>query len=477
LSYKLFTLYFKNEFLLKDVDRDVMEFLEMTQGVKDLLGDPKKAIVKLSLPMIVGMTILSAYQLADGIWVAGLGADQLAAVGLFFPFFLAIMALGNGLGMGGSTAIARFLGARKKKDAEFIAIHTIVLGIILGLAVTLIGFPLVEELFFSLSESEAVGSYATSYAEILFLGAIIIIFPTVANAILRAEGAVKKAVYGLIVGSVANIILDPIFIYTFDLGVAGAAWATLISLFLSCVIFIYLIFIRSTSFLHVSFIGFHLNTKYIKDILRVGIPSAMTQISISISLFILNIIVRVASGDEGIAVLTSGWRIMMLGVIPMLGVSPAVESVSGAAYGAKDKKKLKTAFFYAIRFGLLIELIIGVLIFLFAEQIAYLFSYTTTSSVIFEDLVLYLRTTAFYYPVVPASVAAASVFRGMGYGTISLINTIIRVIILQTLFSYVLAISLGFGLFGVWLGIVLGAFISVIISVSWANMTIQRVFK
>jgi putative MATE family efflux protein len=454
-----------------------MEFLEMTPGVKNLLGDPKKAIVKLSLPMIIGMTILSAYQLADGIWVAGLGADQLAAVGLFFPFFLAIMALGNGLGMGGSTAIARFLGARKKKDAEHIAIHTIFLGLILGLIVTIIGFPLVEQTFFSLSGSKVVGSYAISYAEILFSGAIIIIFPTVANAIIRAEGAVKKAVYGLIVGSVANIVLDPIFIYTFNLGVAGAAWATLLSLLISCVIFIYLIFIRPTSFLHVTFKGFRLNTIYIKDILRVGIPSAMTQISISISLFILNIIVRVSTGDEGIAVLTGGWRIMMMGVIPMLGVSPAIESVSGAAFGAEDKEKLKTAFYYAIRFGLFIELVIGVLIFLFADQIAYLFSYTTSSSVIFEDLVLYLRTTAFYYPVVPASVAAASVFRGMGYGTISLINTILRVIILQTLFSYVLAITLGLGLFGVWVGIVLSAFVSVIISVSWANWTIKGLFK
>jgi len=91
--------------------------------------------------------------------------------------------------------------------------------------------------------------------------------------------------------------------------------------------------------------------------------------------------------------------------------------------------------------------------------------------------VVFLRITAFYYPVVPASVAAASVFRGMGYGTISLINTIIRVIILQTMFSYILAIIFNLGLIGVWIGIVLGACISVIISVSWAKITIHSLFK
>ena len=219
------------------------------------------------------------------------------------------------------------------------------------------------------------------------------------------------------------------------------------------------------------------NRTHLKDILRVGIPSAMTQISISISLLILNIIVRVPSGDEGIAVLTSGWRIMMMGVIPMLGVSPAIESVAGAAFGAKDKQKLKTGFYYAIRFGFIIELIIGVLIFIFAEQIALLFSYTAPSRIIYADLVIFLRITSLYYPIVPASVAAASVFRGMGYGTISLFNTILRVIILQTLFSYILSILFKLELVGVWIGIVLGALISVIISITWANHTINGLFR
>ena len=447
----------------------------MTEGVQDLLGDPKRAIVKLSIPMILGMTILSAYQLADGIWVAGLGSDHLAAVGLFFPFFLIIMAIGNGLGMGGSTAIARKLGARKKTDAEYIGINTIVLGLIIGLLVTLVSLPLVEPVFHSLSDSKTVGLYATTYANILFAGAVIIIFPCVGNAIIRAEGAAKKAVIGLVIGSVSNIVLDPIFIYSLDMGVAGAAWATLVSLFLSSLIFVYMIFIKRSSFLQVSFSKFRFKGVIVKDILRVGIPSAMTQVSISISLFFLNIIVKIIQGDAGIAVLTGGWRILMMGVIPMLGVSPAIESVSGAAFGALDKKKLQTSLWYSIKFGLLLEAVIALLIFVFAEQVAFLFSYSTGSTVIFSDLVLFLRVTALYYPVVPASVAAASVFRGMGYGTISLFNTILRVIILQTIFSYVLALVLNWGLLGVWGGIVLGAAISVVISVTWANRKINKI--
>ncbi len=460
--------------LIWDFERGFMEFPEITEGVKNLLGDPKKAIIKLSFPMIIGLTILSTYQLADGIWVAGLGSDSLTAVGLFFPFFLGIMALGNGLGMGGSTAIARSLGARNKTDAEHIAIHTIVLGLLLGIIISIISIPIIENVFYSLSNSSTTGYYATIYARILFSGSILIIFPCVANAIIRAEGAVKKAVYGLLVGSVANIILDPILIYMLNLGIVGAALATLISLLISSFVFIYLIFIKSTSFLHVTFKEFHIKFIYLKDILRVGIPSAITQISISISLFMLNIIVLISSGDKGVAVLTSGWRIIMIGVIPMLGVSPAIELVSGAAFGEKNKEKLKTGFYYSIKLGLLIEIIIGILVFIFADKIAFLFSYTTSSSIIHADLVVCLQTTAFYYPMVPASVAAASLFRGMGYGTISLINTMLRVIILQTLFAYIFSLPLGFGLLGVWIGLVFSSFISVIISITWANLTIKR---
>jgi len=454
-----------------------MKYPNLTEGVKNILGNPKKAIVKLSFPMIIGMAILSVYQLADGIWVAGLGSDELAAVGLFFPFFLAIMAIGNGLGMGGSSAISRKIGENKKKVADSIAIHTIVLGIIVGILITVIFLPLTDILFSSISDSQRVGVLSSEYAKILFSGSIIIIFPCVANAVLRGEGDAKKAMYGLMVGSFANIILDPFFIYTLNLGVAGAAWATVFSLFLSVLIFVYWLFIKKSSFLYVTFKAFKFKKDILKDIFRVGVPSAMTQISVSVSLFLLNIIVNLVGGDDGVAVLTSGWRVLMMGVIPLLGIGPAVTVVTGAAYGSNNKSKLVTGYLYAIKIGLVIELFIAAVIFIFASEIAFLFSYSIESSIIFDDIVYFLRITAIYYPIMPFGVLTASMFRGIGHGTKSLVISVLRAIILQTTMAYILSVNLGFGLAGVWIGMVLGAFIAITIAFIWGKITIENIFK
>ena len=109
----------------------------MTKGVQTLLGAPKKAILKLSIPMMIGMLVQTVYQIADGIWVAGLGPDALAAVGLFFPFFIILMALGGGIGVGGSAAVSRRIGEENKPSAEKTAIHTIIIGLLVSGAVTL----------------------------------------------------------------------------------------------------------------------------------------------------------------------------------------------------------------------------------------------------------------------------------------------------------------------------------------------------
>ncbi|MDH4217371.1 MAG: MATE family efflux transporter, partial [Candidatus Aminicenantes bacterium] len=129
----------------------------MTKGVKILLGDPKKAILKLSAPMMLAMLLQAVYNITDGIWVAGLGADQLAAVGLFFPFFIIIVALGAGIGVGGSSAISRRIGERNKKVAENTAAHTIIFAIGLALVISISALPFTGSLFRSLSGNGEVG--------------------------------------------------------------------------------------------------------------------------------------------------------------------------------------------------------------------------------------------------------------------------------------------------------------------------------
>ena len=448
---------------------------QMTKGVKILLGDPKKAILKLSLPMMLAMFLQALYNIADGIWVAGLGADQLAAVGLFFPFFIIIVALGAGIGVGGSSAISRRIGERNKEVADDTAAHTIVFAIGGALVISVAALPFTGRLFQSLSGNGDVGRMAAGYARILFAGAAVLVFSHIANAILRGEGAAKKAMYGMAVGSCLNIVLDPLFIYGFKLGVVGAAWATLVSIAVSALLFFYWLFFQKKTYLRITFRGFKPKMGILREILSVGFPSSLAQLSMSAAMIVLNVVVIQAGGTDGVAVFTSGWRIVMVGTIPLMGLATGVVAVTGAAFGAKNKEKLKTAFLYAIKIGVFIELSIGILVAVFAGPLSYLFSYSEEASRIQETLIVFLRITALFYPTVPLGMLTSAMFRGIGKGTRSLIVTILRTLILQVPICYLLGITFGFGLNGVWTGIVAANLLAVTVTFSWGKYTVEHV--
>ncbi|HHD16068.1 MAG TPA: MATE family efflux transporter, partial [Euryarchaeota archaeon] len=196
-----------------------------TEGVKTLLGNPRKAIIKLSIPMIIAMSVQTFYNLVDAIWVAGLphGGDALAAIGLFFPFFFLIMALAAGLGIGGGAAISRRIGARDKRGADNVADHMVILVMITALLFTVPMFMAIPGILKSMGARDSL-DMAVGYGRIIIGFSVIIFFNNIANAILRAEGDTKRAMYAMILGSGLNIILDPVFIYGFGLGVEGAAW-------------------------------------------------------------------------------------------------------------------------------------------------------------------------------------------------------------------------------------------------------------
>jgi putative MATE family efflux protein len=448
---------------------------QMTKGVKILLGDPKKAILKLSAPMMLAMLLQALYNIADGIWVAGLGADQLAAVGLFFPFFIIIVALGAGIGVGGSSAISRRIGERNKEVADDTAAHTIVFAIGVALVISIAALPFTGSLFRSLSGNGEVGRMAADYARILFAGAAVLVFSHIANAILRGEGAAKKAMYGMAVGSCLNIVLDPLFIYGFKLGVVGAAWATLFSITISALLFFYWLFFQNKTYLHITFRGFKPKMNILREILSVGFPSSLAQLSMSAAMIVLNVVVIQAGGTDGVAVFTSGWRIVMVGTIPLMGLATGVVAVTGAAFGAKDKEKLKTAFLYAVKIGVFIELSIGILVAVFAGPLSFIFSYSEEASRIQEALVFFLRITALFYPTVPLGMLTSAMFRGIGKGTRSLIVTILRTLILQVPICYLLGITFGFGLNGVWTGIVVANLLAVTVTFSWGKYTVEHV--
>jgi len=220
---------------------------KVNKNVKMLLGDPKKAILKLAIPIIIGGAVQTLYNFVDGIWVSGLGQDSLAAVGIFMPFMMILSALAMGIGVGGSSAISRAIGAKDRKRAGNIGDHTIIVGVLIGVVAGLSLFPFLNSIFIAMGASPKTAELATQYGQIIILGSPFMFLSSLGNAILRGEGDTKRAMYVMVISSILNMILDPIFIYTLHMGVVGAAVATVVSIILSATVIMYWLIVKKGS--------------------------------------------------------------------------------------------------------------------------------------------------------------------------------------------------------------------------------------
>ncbi len=450
---------------------------KIQKNVALLLGDPKKAIIKLSIPIMIGSIVQTLYNFVDGIWVSGVGPDSLAAVGLFMPFMLILSALAMGIGVGGSSAISRAIGAKNRSRAGNIAEHTLLMGIVIGTAVGFSMLPFLDTIFRTMGASPHIAALATSYGTIIILGSPLMFLSSLGNAILRGEGDTKRAMYLMLISSVLNMILDPIFIFSFGMGVVGAAVATVISIALSASVITYWLAIKKDTYVQLRLRYFRKNWGIMKEILVVGVPSSLAQISMSFTMILLNTIVIMAGGDYGMAVFSGGWRIVMLAIVPLMGIAAAVTSVSGATYGAKNIKNLKIAYYYAIKLGTAIGAITGALIWIFAPQLTFLFTYSESSSHLASGIIQFLRYIVFYFPAVASGMLTSSMFRGIGKGTYSLLQNILRTLVMQVLFTYIFGIVLGYGLPGIWVGMVVANIAASVVALVWGKYVIAQLKK
>lgn len=447
-----------------------------TDGMRALLGNPKKAIIKLALPMMLGMSVQTVYNLADTFWVSGLGADALAAVGFVFPFFFLIIALSNGLGVGAGSAISRRLGSKDKKGADNVAVHTMILILLMSAIFTLTLFTFAEQIFVLMGAGKTT-AMATSYGQIVFGGSILLFFTNIANAILRSEGDTKRAMYAMIFGSVLNIVLDPIFIYQLRMGVSGAAWATVLSMGVTAVIMASWIFFKKDTYISFDFGDFIFERDILWDIFRVGFPASVQGTSMALMMLVMNVIIIAVSNTDGLAVFTVGWRVVTIAIAPLIGVSTAVVTMSGFSYGEGSYEKVSFSHIYSMKIGLLVETAIAVLTFILAPQIAYVFTLSESASHITGDLITFLRIICIFYPTVSLGMLSSSLFQGIGKGLNALIATILRALIFVPLFAIFFAFGLDQGLIGVWWGLVVGNTMGSLFVFVWARLYVVRLMR
>lgn len=448
----------------------------VAQRISLITGDPKKAIRSLALPMIISMLLMMAYNLADSIWVAGLGPNALAALGFITPVFMIVIGLGNGLGAGATSLIARCIGAKNKKGADNAAIHSILLILVVSVVLTAFILIFLPNILMSMGADGSL-DLAIQYGQIVFGGLIFLIFSSVASGILRAEGDVKRAMYAMAATAILNIVLDPIFIYSLGMGIAGAAWATLLSSATASGLILYWLLIKRDTYVSLKRSDFKPNFKVIKDILMVGMPASAEFFVMSVLGIVLNIILVTTGGTDAVAVYTAGWRVVMIAMIPAIGIGTAAITVAGAAYGARKYENVSTSLNYSVKLGTLIAVITSILTYIFAFNISGIFAYSSQSAFLAPSIASFLQVMCLFYIIVPFGIMASSIFQAMGKGMTSLILTVIREVAFISVFAYLFAFVLGIGEHGVWWGIVIGGAFGCALAYIWARLYINRLKK
>ncbi len=340
----------------------------------------RKLILRLALPAIVSMMISSIYNMADTYFVGQLNegsaaaTSATAAVGIAFPLMSIIQAVGFMFGHGSGNFISRALGSQKTEEAERMAATGFFSALFAGLFISVIGLLFLEPLARLLGSTDTILPYAVSYIRIILIGTPWLCASLVLNNQLRFQGNALFSMIGIGIGGIINIFLDPLFIFTFSMGIDGAALATIISQFISfCLLFIGT---RKSDNLNIYLRNFTPKAHYFKEIFKGGAPSLFRQGIGSVASTCMNNViasVAAAAADPAIAAFSIVNRIMMFANSLVIGFGQGFQPVCGFNYGAKKYTRVREAFFFCVRLGTCVLLIAAVLGALFAPQIITVF--------------------------------------------------------------------------------------------------------
>ena len=454
----------------------MMSHNESSSNVDMMLQNPKKALIKMSIPLIVSFLITSFYNLIDAAWVSGLGADALAGVGFFTPVFMILVGFGNGLGSGAAFALSKYLGEDDKRKADNASVHSIILDIAVSLILTVILLAMLNPILNAMGAGETIG-YATDYGAVILLGSVFIILSNALYGIFRGEGDTTRPMYAMMASAVLNMILDPIFIYALDFGVKGAAIATIISSIFVIMILLYWFYIKKDTYLRPDWVNFNFKMDISKDIIKVGIPASIQLLNNAFFAAVFSALLAYLGSTDSVAVYSTGWRIVVIGTTPILAIGTALISVIAANYGAKNYNNIQIAHRYAMKVSIIIGLIVAVLTNVFAGDIASVFASSGSSARIAAELTSFLAWIVIYYPTMGVGVASTYVFQGVGKGLTAMFQTIMRETGFTILFAVLLGVVLGYGVWGAWMGIVLGEIVSNNITMIWADLYIKNLIK
>ena len=330
-----------------------------------------KALFKLGIPMVISLLVAALYNVVDTYFVSSLGKEAVDAVSVAFPIQLIFLGIGLTFGAGAGPYISRLLGGNNKKEASIVATVALILSAILGIITAIALFVYLEGVLKFMGAIPSIMEISKSYTEIFIVGGVLGAINVTLGNLVVAQGAAKISLKAMLLGSISNMVLDPIFIFGLNLGVRGAAIATLIARVITSLMYL-IYFIGDKNLIEMKLSNFKPTFAIYKEILKIGISMLILQILQTIS---ISKISYAASfyGEEAIAAMGIALRIVTLGTNVVLGYMKGLQPLAGFNYGAKNYERVREAIKASIKWTNVFCIVWTLIIYVFAPSILSIF--------------------------------------------------------------------------------------------------------
>lgn len=406
-----------------------------------------KLLIQFSIPAIVGMLVNALYNIVDRIFI-GKGVGNLGIAGIFvgYPISLILMAFSMLIGLGGNALVSIRLGQKREEDAEKILGNAFVLLILISICIGILGLLTLEPLLKAFGASETILPYSLDYMRIILIGAPLQAIGFGLNNFIRGEGNPKMAMATMLIGAILNTILDPIFIFVFDMGMKGAAIATIISQGASS-IWVLSYFFRKKGLLKLKKENLKLKLDIFKEIISIGLAPFSMQIAASMVTVLLNNNLKNYGGDIATSSMAIINSITMLVLMPIFGINQGAQPIIGYNYGAEKYDRVKETLKLAIIFATVISTIGFIFTQIIPGKLISLFGKNETELI--EVASKAMRINLSMLPIIGFQIVSANYFQATGKPKQAMFLSLSRQVLV--LIPALIILPKLFQLNGVWL--------------------------
>lgn len=419
-----------------------------------------KLVWDYALPGIVGTMVTAMYNVIGRIFIGqGVGALAISGLAITFPVMNLTASLGMLVGAGGAARISISLGKQDKLTAEKILGNSLLITVILNLVFITLIMIYLDPILRAFGASDLTIPYARDYLQIVLLGNVFVSLCYNFNAMMRSSGYPKKAMITMLIGAILNIILTPVFLYVFNLGIKGVAWATVISMFIG-MLFVMDHFTRGNNLIRLRWKNIGFNKKIVASILSIGISPFSMQVAASGVAVLLNTSLLRYGGDMAVGAYGIINTVIMIFVMIIMGLNQGTQPIIGYNYGARNFVRVKETLYYSLK----VATIITTLTFIVGQFFPHLFaSAFTTDPELLSITEKGIRITVAAFPLVGIQIVASSFFQSLGYAAKSIIQSLSRQ--LTFLVPFIIIFPRLWGLNGIWIAMPVADTLAAILSI------------